>query len=123
MINELHSKGSHKKINCIFNCTKSIVFLIVFSGIPERQGGSIDVTPEELKSVMYTPIPNEWPAGGRDIDNDRCARGFEQIMELRIAEHFLAPVDLNLYPAYARVVAYPMDLNTIKERLHNRYYR
>lgn len=44
-------------------------------------------------------------------------------MSLAIAEPFVAPVDLNLYPSYAYVVEYPMDLSTIKARLENRFYR
>ena len=35
----------------------------------------------------------------------------------------MAPVDLNLYPSYAYVVEYPIDLSTIKARLENRFYR
>ena len=44
-------------------------------------------------------------------------------MELAIAEPFLVPVDLNSFPVYAMVIAYPVDLSTIKGRLENRYYR
>lgn len=39
---------------------------------------------------------------------------FFQVMELAIAEPFVAPVDLNVYPTYAYVVEYPIDLSTIK---------
>lgn len=35
-------------------------------------------------------------------------------MELAIAEPFVAPVDLNVYPTYAYIVEYPIDLSTIK---------
>ena len=48
---------------------------------------------------------------------------FSQIMELAVAEHFLAPVDATKYPAYYVIVEYPMDLNTIKSRVENHYYR
>ena len=44
-------------------------------------------------------------------------------MQLSIAEHFNYPVDLDAYPRYAMAIGYPIDLNTIKERLENRYYR
>ena len=40
-------------------------------------------------------------------------------MSLAIAEPFAAPV----YPSYALVVEYPMELSTIKARLDNRFYR
>jgi hypothetical protein len=44
-------------------------------------------------------------------------------MELAIAEPFLVPVDLNVYPTYAVIVEYPIDLSTIKARFENRFYR
>ena len=44
-------------------------------------------------------------------------------MELSIAEYFNYPVDLDSFPMYAMTIDYPIDLNTIKERLENRYYR
>lgn len=44
-------------------------------------------------------------------------------MELAIAEPFLVPVDINVYPTYALVVEYPIDLSTIKARFENNFYR
>ena len=46
-----------------------------------------------------------------------------QVMEHSIAEPFLTPVDINVFPSYAMSIEYPMDLNTIKRRLENRFYR
>ncbi|XP_053552990.1 PH-interacting protein-like, partial [Bombina bombina] len=40
-----------------------------------------------------------------------------------ISSAFIAPVDLQAYPMYSTVVAYPTDLSTIKQRLENRFYR
>lgn len=54
---------------------------------------------------------------------ERLIRGFEQVMELSVAENFIAPVDLNAYPDYAMSIEYPIDLSTIKTRLENRFYR
>lgn len=42
---------------------------------------------------------------------------------LDIASAFVAPVDLQAYPMYCTVVAYPTDLSTIKQRLESRFYR
>ena len=36
---------------------------------------------------------------------------------------FSAPVCLQTYPMYALMIAYPIDLMTIKNRLENRFYR
>ena len=81
------------------------------------------MTPGELKKILYSPKKREWPPCGRDEECDRISSAFEHIMELSIAEHFLAPVDLNAFPVYAMVIEYPIDLSTIKDRLNNRFYR
>ncbi len=81
------------------------------------------VTPDELKSLLYTPDSKDWPEEGRDSECERILNGLEKIMELALAEHFNYPVDLDSFPVYARIVDYPIDLNTIKERIENRYYR
>lgn len=44
-------------------------------------------------------------------------------MGFAIADLFLAPVDFIIYPEYAFVVEYPIDLNTIKARFENHFYR
>ena len=78
---------------------------------------------QEFSVLIYEPLEGEWPDWGRDRECDRISHGLESIMELSIAEHFLAPVDLNAFPAYAMVIEYLIDLSTIKARLENRYYR
>ena len=40
-------------------------------------------------------------------------------MSLSVAEPFVAPVDLQLYPSYALIVPYPIDLATIRARFEN----
>lgn len=55
--------------------------------------------------------------GNQDGSCERILRGLEDLMSMAIAEHFLVPVDISMYPAYAYVVEYPIDLNTIKVRL------
>ncbi|GIY93031.1 bromodomain and WD repeat-containing protein 3 [Caerostris extrusa] len=91
--------------------------------LPDEEGGSVDITSQEQMNMMYLPEPHEWWEYGQDHDCDRIARGFARIMELKIAESFVQPVDLNLYPSYAMVVEYPIDLGTIKARVQNRFYR
>lgn len=91
---------------------------------PTEAGVGVPVLPSEIASTLYQPRAEDWPPGGdRDSECDRISRGLSQVMSLAIAEPFAAPVDLNLYPSYAFVVEYPMDLSTIKARLDNRFYR
>nr|XP_053636652.1 bromodomain and WD repeat-containing protein 3-like [Cherax quadricarinatus] len=85
--------------------------------------GSAAVKQEELEELLYTPQDEEWVGRGPDLECDRISYGLSQIMSLAIAEPFLVPVDLNVYPMYALIIDYPMDLTTIKSRLDNRFYR
>jgi hypothetical protein len=79
---------------------------------------------EEITATLYTPdSTSEWPAHGRDIECERISQGLEQIMELSIAEWFLAPVDLNAFPIYGMVIEYPIDLSLIRARIDNKFYR
>lgn len=91
--------------------------------MPEDPGGGVPVTQDEMISLMYTPCHGEWPSCGRDPECDRIIRGMETIMEHSVAEPFLTPVDLNVFPIYAIIIEYPMDITTIKSRLENRFYR
>ncbi|XP_065082304.1 PH-interacting protein [Ochlerotatus camptorhynchus] len=91
--------------------------------LPVEVGGAVPVLPEELRATLYQPKPEEWPRGDRDASCRRIIAGLEQVMGLAIADLFLAPVDLNIYPEYAFVVEYPIDLNTIKARFENHFYR
>jgi hypothetical protein len=91
--------------------------------MPEDPGGGVPVTQDEMISLMYTPCHGEWPACGRDPECDRIIHGMETIMEHSVAEPFLTPVDLNVFPIYAIIIEYPMDITTIKSRLENRFYR
>ncbi|XP_052866159.1 bromodomain and WD repeat-containing protein 3 [Anopheles cruzii] len=90
---------------------------------PDEIGGAVPVLAEELQATLYQPKTEEWPRGDRDASCRRIIAGLEQVMGLAIADLFLAPVDLNLYPEYAFVVEYPIDLNTIKSRFENHFYR
>lgn len=91
--------------------------------VPTEVGGVVYVEPEELRATLYQPTTEEWIRGDRDASCRRIVAGLEQVMLLGIAEPFLAPVDLNIYPSYAFVVEYPIDLSTIKARFENHFYR
>ena len=103
-----------------------MIILLMFSkclSVDTEEGGSCPVSQEEIKALLYTPKDIEWPAHGREVECDRIVHGLAGIMELSMAEWFNVPVDLNAFPEYAFVIAYPIDLTTVKERLENRFYR
>ncbi|XP_053988016.1 PH-interacting protein [Hylaeus volcanicus] len=91
--------------------------------LPAELGGAVPVLPEEIRTILYQPQAEEWPLGDREATCRRIIRGLDQVMSLAIAEPFMAPVDLNVYPSYAFVVEYPIDLSTIKARFENHFYR
>jgi len=70
---------------------------------------------------FYSPSAEEWPRGDRDGVCDDIIKGLEIVMTLSIAEAFSTPVDLNVYPAYAISVEYPIDISTIKVTKSNNY--
>lgn len=74
------------------------------------------VKQEEMEELLYKPQSEEWVGRDPDLECDRISHGLSQIMSLAIAEPFLVPVDLNVYPMYALIIDYPMDLTTIKVR-------
>lgn len=93
------------------------------TGIPENPGQPLPVHKEELQTILYQPMDDDWPNGDREVVTSYILTGLSKVMELAIAEPFLVPVDLNIYPTYAMIVEYPIDLSTIKSRFDNRFYR
>jgi bromodomain and WD repeat domain-containing protein 1/3 len=81
------------------------------------------MTEHERMAMLYVPKACDWPSAGRETECRRISQCLDSIMQLSIAEHFLAPVDLNAFPVYAMIIAYPVDLSLVKERLQNRFYR
>ncbi|XP_030059699.1 bromodomain and WD repeat-containing protein 1 isoform X2 [Microcaecilia unicolor] len=90
---------------------------------PAELGAGIPVTPEELENLLYKPQEGEWGKRCRDEECERIIQGIDELESLGIATAFAAPVDLQTYPTYCMVVAYPTDLSTIRMRLVSRFYR
>ncbi|XP_023155295.2 bromodomain and WD repeat-containing protein 3 isoform X1 [Amphiprion ocellaris] len=90
---------------------------------PETEGGGIPVTADEMKELMYKPLPGEWGERSRDEECERIIAGIDHLITVEIAAPFSGPVDLIQYPTYCTVIAYPTDLGTIRLRLINRFYR
>ncbi|KAM6438760.1 bromodomain and WD repeat-containing protein 1 [Rhynochetos jubatus] len=90
---------------------------------PEELGASVSVTFEEVEKLLYKPEEGEWGMRSRDEACERIISGIDQLLTLDISAAFAGPVDLCTYPKYCTVIAYPTDLNTIRTRLVNRFYR
>uniref|UniRef100_A0A3Q0S565 Bromodomain and WD repeat domain containing 1 n=1 Tax=Amphilophus citrinellus TaxID=61819 RepID=A0A3Q0S565_AMPCI len=92
-------------------------------GTKDTEGGGVPVTAEEMRELMYKPLPGEWGERSRDDECERIIAGIDQLITVEIAAPFSGPVDLVQYPTYCTVIAYPTDLGTIRLRLMNRFYR
>ncbi|XP_064008608.1 bromodomain and WD repeat-containing protein 1 [Pogoniulus pusillus] len=90
---------------------------------PEELGASVSVTFDEVEKLLYKPQEGEWGMRSRDEACERIISGIDQLLTLDISAAFAGPVDLCTYPKYCTVIAYPTDLNTIRTRLVNRFYR
>uniref|UniRef100_A0A669DRE7 Bromodomain and WD repeat domain containing 3 n=1 Tax=Oreochromis niloticus TaxID=8128 RepID=A0A669DRE7_ORENI len=93
------------------------------AALPEQVGDGVEVAEEELKALLYEPQEGEWGAHTRDEECERVIHGIDQLLTLDVAKAFAVPVNLQDYPLYCTVVAYPTDLSTIRKRLENRFYR
>ncbi|KAI1722215.1 WD domain, g-beta repeat domain-containing protein [Ditylenchus destructor] len=54
---------------------------------------------------------------------NRAKTAIQQIMTMKESAEFREAVNLVSYPDYCKVVKYPIDLQTIEERISNNYYR
>ncbi|XP_053242705.1 bromodomain and WD repeat-containing protein 1 isoform X4 [Podarcis raffonei] len=90
---------------------------------PVELGASVSVTAEEMAKLLYKPQKGEWQGKSQSEECERIIHGIDQLLTLDISAAFAGPVDLNRYPKYSTVIAYPTDLWTIKMRLVNRFYR
>uniref|UniRef100_A0A674MR87 Bromodomain and WD repeat domain containing 3 n=1 Tax=Takifugu rubripes TaxID=31033 RepID=A0A674MR87_TAKRU len=93
------------------------------AALPEQVGDGVEVAEEEMKALLYRPQEGEWGAHTRDEECERVIYGIDQLFTLEVAKAFASPVNLQDYPLYCTVVAYPTDLSTIRKRLENRFYR
>ncbi|TKC34038.1 hypothetical protein EI555_016276, partial [Monodon monoceros] len=93
------------------------------AAFPDEVGAGVPVSQEELTALLYKPQEGEWGAHSRDEECERVIQGINHLLSLDFASPFAVPVDLSAYPLYCTVVAYPTDLNTIRRRLENRFYR
>uniref|UniRef100_A0A8C0NLA7 Bromo domain-containing protein n=1 Tax=Canis lupus familiaris TaxID=9615 RepID=A0A8C0NLA7_CANLF len=93
------------------------------TAFPDEVGAGVPVSQEELTALLYKPQEGEWGAHSRDEECERVIQGINHLLSLDFASPFAVPVDLSAYPLYCTVVAYPTDLNTIRRRLENRFYR
>lgn len=78
------------------------------------------VSPWEL--VLEDTFERE-PPRLSDEQAQKCMRAVETVEAMENAQPFIEEVDRNLYTAYLEIVAYPIHLRRVKERLRNSFYR
>ena len=65
----------------------------------------------------------DWLGEDQESMTQRVVAGIDALSQLSFAGPFVFPVDVQAYPDYWRVVPYPTDMNNIREKLLNKYYR
>lgn len=98
----------------------------IFADIPASKA-------EMEKFGAYTPQRGDWPVPescgevsaleARRLYLNRAKLIITQLMEHPDSEPFREPVDLTQYRNYTNVVKYPIDLQTIEERIRRKFYR
>ncbi|CAH0552741.1 unnamed protein product [Brassicogethes aeneus] len=91
--------------------------------MPTNENEALPVMQEELDAILYKHVPEDWSNNDQDEVCKYILDGLTKVMQLAIAEPFLVPVDLSIYPTYAMIIEYPIDLSTIKARFENNFYR
>lgn len=85
---------------------------------------NIPLTEDDRQALAYDPDEeSEWLGEGREAMTQRLITSIEALSQLNFAGPFVYPVDVQQYPDYWSVVPYPTDLNTVREKLLNQYYR
>lgn len=51
---------------------------------PETEGGGVPVTAEEMKELMYKPLPGEWGERSRDDECERIIAGIDQLITVGV---------------------------------------
>ena len=51
---------------------------------PETEGGGISVTADEMKELMYKPLPGEWGERSRDEECERIIAGITQLITVGV---------------------------------------
>uniref|UniRef100_A0A8C6P1E2 Bromodomain and WD repeat domain containing 3 n=1 Tax=Nothobranchius furzeri TaxID=105023 RepID=A0A8C6P1E2_NOTFU len=93
------------------------------AALPEQVGDGVEVFEDELQAQLYRPQEGEWGAHTQEEECQRVVCGIDQLLTLDVAKAFASPVNLQQYPLYCTVVAYPTDLSTVRRRLENHFYR
>lgn len=98
-----------------------------FTGLRKENGGHT----HETKNVRGSSVALtnflpwvSWQTGGVRLSGlmEVCPY-WAPCLSTEVAKAFASPVNLQDYPLYCAVVAYPTDLSTIRKRLENRFYR
>lgn len=85
--------------------------------------GKTNIRFEDWPLPEGSPDLNENGENAREFICERIRSAMNTLSEVDVLKEFDQPVDLSRYRDYYTHIAYPIDLQTINERLQNKYYR
>ena len=93
----------------------------IIGQIPQNKRISIDVTDED-RNQFYVSEVQEWPECGKKEECTRIVNGLTQIIQLNEYKQLMAVFDASK-PHYVNTVPYLINLDIIRSRVQNQFYR
>ena len=84
----------------------------------QRRKATLQWVMYHLRGITHHPHSSISPA-----KRERISNGLLNVLERECAQSFVAPVSLEDYPSYMDIIAHPMNLLMITERVNTGYYR
>ena len=88
----------------------------------ETRNGDI-VSKEQIKQGNFVPHAAEWNNATRESECIRISEAIDSIIQLEISQSFSKTMELKQYPVHHLDTGYMMNLDLIKSRVENHFYR
>ena len=101
------------------------IFQIDPDRLPKRKENGVLVTREDMLKINYKPSFNEWPeVYDKEMDSWRCYESKRIYNAIKFIEKNLSEHIVSIFKeCHNSEIAYPVNLQLIKERLKNLFYR
>ena len=91
--------------------------------VPEMKPATESLEVNLKQMVVSSPPATPPNHVVKQRDMNMCLTIINEMAKTEAAKHFLAKVDEGKFPGYYKTIKYPMDINTIKEKLKDKAYK